>query len=121
MSSKAGPFEVNQPRSRVFPRPMAQTALAGGRVCRSHYYNPLQELELQALQETPVDLESVFRDFECESYDLCLCLAAALDWSSFTCHGCCKVPNRQLVWRASQCVKRDKSLAKFVKLPKLSK
>ena len=34
-------------------------------------------------------------------------MAAALNWDSFTCRGCCGEVNRSLLWQAHQAMKKD--------------
>lgn len=59
------------------------------------------------------------RNYECVHYDTCLGLAAAFDWSSFTCEGCAGVVDERLIWRAHQRVRNDKALAALCSLPEL--
>ena len=61
-----------------------------------------------------------YRNYECDNYTTCLSLAAALNWRSFSCHNCCGEVNPQLIWRAHQNIKSDKTLATFCELPPLS-
>jgi predicted Fe-S protein YdhL (DUF1289 family) len=53
------------------------------------------------------------RRLECNHYEECLNLAAALDWDSFTCTGCNGEIDETLLWRAGQNTKRD-ALAKAI-------
>ncbi len=48
-----------------------------------------------------------FRNFDCPNYQKCLDLAAALDWSGFSCQNCSQEVNQQLLWRVRQCCKHD--------------
>ena len=59
------------------------------------------------------------RHFECQNYETCLSLAAALDWQSFTCHGCNGRINPKLLWRAHQRLKVEPGLSAYCSLPAL--
>ncbi len=58
------------------------------------------------------------RNYDCANYETCLDLAAALDWRSFTCAGCCGEFDRQLLWRAQAAIKKNPALARLLSLPK---
>lgn len=58
------------------------------------------------------------RNYDCAHYDTCLDLAAALDWRSFTCKGCCGEYDQQLLWRAQHVLRKNPALAKILSLPK---
>ncbi len=73
---------------------------------------------LAIIQDTSIKAPE--RNFDCDNYDLCLGLAAALDWSSFSCQGCCGRVNKQLLWRANHKAKEDKSLSGLFNLPSIS-
>ena len=60
------------------------------------------------------------RNYDCTNYETCLGLAAALDWKSFTCCGCCGTVNQQLLWRAHHRIRNNPSLSKLCNLPILS-
>lgn len=59
------------------------------------------------------------RRYDCENYQCCLELAAALDWESFTCVGCCGEINDTLVWNAHLAQRGDKVAEKICDLPKI--
>jgi hypothetical protein len=59
------------------------------------------------------------RDYSCESYENCLELAAALDWESFTCNGCCGELNKKLIWQAHLAQREDKVANKLCEIPKI--
>ena len=76
--------------------------------------------EDERAHQTPEDLlPAPDRNYDCPHYDTCLGLAAAFDWSSFTCHGCSGMVNEQLIWRAHQRLKGDRTLAALCALPEL--
>lgn len=62
---------------------------------------------------------SITRDFDCPNYTVCLGTAAALNWDSFSCFGCCGQVDHQLLWRAHHNVRRDEVLADICRLPSL--
>ncbi len=62
---------------------------------------------------------AVERRFDCDNYETCLGLAAALNWQSFTCRECTGEINQQILWRAHQITKKDNDLADLCKLPGL--
>lgn len=70
--------------------------------------------------QTEVSLEPPVRQYECENYNTCLGLAAALDWISFSCSGCSGKVNNRLLWRAHHEVRKNTELATLCELPKLS-
>ncbi|MCO6430399.1 MAG: hypothetical protein J5J00_06010 [Deltaproteobacteria bacterium] len=47
------------------------------------------------------------RRYDCNHYDTCLNIAAALNWDNFTCRGCCGEIDEALFWRARQASKKD--------------
>lgn len=57
------------------------------------------------------------RRFDCANYETCLGMAAALDWESFTCKGCCGDIDERLLWRAHHRLRNDSGLASVCKLP----
>lgn len=59
------------------------------------------------------------RRYECAHYDTCLELAAALNWSSFTCRGCSGEVNESLRWRAGQMARKDSIAKRLCGFPKL--
>jgi hypothetical protein len=59
------------------------------------------------------------RNYDCGNYETCLGLAAALNWSSFTCEKCSGAVNEQLLWRAHHKLRNNPSLSKLCGLPTL--
>ena len=59
------------------------------------------------------------RRFACSHYDLCLNLAAALNWDNFTCRGCCGDVDSTLLWRARQAIKKDRMARKLCDIPEI--
>lgn len=55
------------------------------------------------------------RRYECEHYELCLGLAASLNWESFTCRGCSGETNQNLLWRARLTARKDSVAAKLLR------
>ena len=64
--------------------------------------------------------ENPKRVHECANYDRCLDLAAALNWESFTCRGCCGEINKALTWRAGQMARKDSVAKALCGLPKIT-
>jgi len=50
------------------------------------------------------------RDIHCNNYSNCLGLAVALNWNSFSCEGCKKQINTQLIWKAHAKTKSNQLL-----------
>ena len=94
---------------------------------RSHLCSPLRSpsglkilpnssaLTAEAAEEEGINPPE--RIYDCPNYETCLGLAAALDWKSFTCHGCCGEVNQQLLWRAHHRIRNNPSLTKLCNLP----
>lgn len=57
------------------------------------------------------------RRYDCGNYETCLNLAAALNWDSFTCRGCCREINEKLLWRAQHEVRKDLMAKAICELP----
>ena len=57
------------------------------------------------------------RRYDCCNYETCLKIAAALNWDSFTCHGCCGKTNEHLLWRAQYAIQKDKTAKAICDLP----
>lgn len=72
-------------------------------------------------QIDPASIETPDRNFECANYTTCLNLAAALNWDSFTCYGCCQEINQQLLWKAYGKVRNDKEMEQLCDLPLLKR
>ncbi|MCB0325370.1 MAG: hypothetical protein KDD69_17425 [Bdellovibrionales bacterium] len=75
----------------------------------------LQTREQESFERSDVPL----RNYDCPNYSTCLGIAAALDWSSFSCKGCVGRVNKQLLWRAHQMVRSNRSLQQVCGLPVL--
>ncbi len=122
MAQKRGPFEVTTKRAKVNA---AKTYISNQTQIRSSAGSgsavALGEFEQQYLSIPRLikPSEPVVRQFDCSEYDTCLSLTAALNWESFSCAGCCGELNQQLLWRAHQNCRRDKSLASLCQLPEL--
>jgi hypothetical protein len=58
-------------------------------------------------QDQAANQDVLERRLECNHYEECLNLAAALDWDSFTCTRCNGKIDETLLWRAGQKTKRD--------------
>lgn len=59
------------------------------------------------------------RRYSCPHYEVCLNLAAALNWDNFTCRGCCGSVDEVLLWRAHQARRRDKVAGKLCRIPEI--
>jgi predicted Fe-S protein YdhL (DUF1289 family) len=107
MTPRHGPFEVMEPQARV--RRERRGALAN----TNRANTPRSEdNDRRELKDPP-------RDFDCPNYNTCLCLAAALNWHSFSCQGCTRSIDEHLIWRAHQELRKDKALSKLLQLPRL--
>ncbi|HMO02571.1 MAG TPA: hypothetical protein PKD37_03865 [Oligoflexia bacterium] len=78
---------------------------------------PFQVIHSVADQDVPSDPPK--RRYDCAFYELCLNVAAALNWDSFTCRGCSGTFDEQLLWRAHQASKNDGVVGKLCDLPEL--
>ena len=125
---QSGPFPIARPKRSIVvasspePSPMG---LELRRVRRSlRVVNRTDEITDEVTDSLAQRAEAVEvapqRDYDCPNYDTCLGLAAALDWSSFTCAGCTtRTVNQQLLWRAHSCVRKNPALSRLCKLPVL--
>jgi hypothetical protein len=57
--------------------------------------------------QQPANCDELERRLECNHYQECLDISAALNWESFTCAECNGTVNASLRWRAGQNTKRD--------------
>lgn len=57
------------------------------------------------------------RRYECENYQSCLNIAAALNWDSFTCRGCSGAVDECLFWRAHNAQRSDKVAETICDIP----
>jgi predicted Fe-S protein YdhL (DUF1289 family) len=62
-------------------------------------------------------LPSAIRYYHCDNYSTCLNVAAALNWSGFSCCGCCGTVNEALLWQARQAQKKDAIAKRICSLP----
>lgn len=67
----------------------------------------------------PPPVEPPLRRYSCRHYDVCLDLAAALNWDSFTCNGCSGEVNERLLWRARQRIKHDDVASRLCSFPEI--
>ena len=123
MALRRGPFEVttkrakvNAARSFVSKNPPPRPSMHNGSAVA---LDELEEQEYVSIPRLMKPSEPVIREFDCPQYDTCLSLTAALNWESFSCADCCGELNEQLLWRAHQNCRRDKSLAGLCQLPEL--
>lgn len=121
MGSESGPFEVAE---SVEETSSAINSSSGHTLMAAQAGSPQF---IPATENTPLEIkppnskkEPIKRNFDCAQYNTCLTLSAALNWKSFTCAGCSGRVNQQLVWRARQCIRQDKSLACICKLPQIN-
>lgn len=122
MTKTSGPFEVSRSASspRLDTRRSVRTSrenteklIANGSVRLA--MNPSLGGTHSPLDED--ELEPPERHYDCQNYETCLSLAAALDWKSFQCSNCDETVNQQLLWRAQKKIKDNPALAKFCALP----
>jgi hypothetical protein len=73
------------------------------------------------LSDAPSDIpeDELPRELDCSNYERCLDLAAALNWESFTCKGCCGEINECLTWRARQISRKDSMVRALCGTPKI--
>lgn len=64
-------------------------------------------------------LSPPFRNYDCKNYEECLTLAAAMNWESYTCTGCCGEVNASLCWQAHHAQRKDELVQKICHLPEL--
>lgn len=64
----------------------------------------VKKVALAVNDELPIE----DRCYDCKNYDLCLNLAAALDWDGFCCTNCDKSVDQKLVWQALKIKKADR-------------
>lgn len=78
------------------------------------------EESLESASTSPVESSNLpVRNYDCQNYGTCLGLAAALDWSSFSCKGCSGEVDNRLLWRAHHRVRQNKALQSLCNLPVL--
>ena len=77
---KSGPFEIHHEDENL-----------------SHGQANNNQTQIQALE----------RNYDCSHYDICLKLAAALNWDNFTCAECSGEISQSLLWRARQAMRKD--------------
>ncbi len=121
-----GPFQASLPAEERegTSRPVLRESSPKERR-ESHWDNTLKNFANDSVDSVSAPLESSQiapeilapeRSYGCKNYDTCLELAAALDWDSFTCAGCCGEFDRQLLWRAQHALKKNPALAKLYSL-----
>jgi hypothetical protein len=68
---------------------------------------PFQVIETQGIGDVDSPIDAPRRRYDCQNYDTCLELAAALNWDNFTCRGCDNTMNQSYIWRARQAARKD--------------
>ncbi len=127
VSGTAGPFLpepiASTSRQRISAHPPVAPAL--GKVIYLFATPPaiphieMREVEEPQAEQAQSDFQEPERNYDCSNYSACLGLAAALDWTSFTCRGCNGCVNEQLLWKAHQRVRDNKTLQSVCNLPVL--
>lgn len=81
---------------------------------------PFQVVEAFGSGEVDSPIDPPRRKYDCENYETCLDLAAALNWDNFTCRGCNAEVNQSFLWRAHQAKRKD-AVAESIceKLPRI--
>lgn len=113
-----------------FPHPFAQSANSATEQSAALQIAPAQSVasisigtlwgRSAASEARDLPADPPFRRYDCEHYEVCLDVAAALDWDNFTCNGCnCSVDQR-LLWRARNAMKRDSVAQRCCNLPDVS-
>jgi len=118
-----GPFEYRAHR---------HTLLSGGRGLHGGAASPKKREHREKLLRTPLrvlksaedpeledEMESVsipnpVRHFDCENYETCLSLTAALNWQSFTCAGCDGTVDPVLLKKAERALHADRFLEPLI-------
>lgn len=95
---------MNNKSSRIFAEATVNANDLPGKGENSGPFQIIHNLESDAPSTAST---SPKRDYECNNYDLCLQLAAALNWDSFTCHECNGKISQSLLWRAHQAMRKD--------------
>ena len=114
MTQQCGPFELSERRALMRRgRPDSQSKRPVG--------NAVSDAATTEDDSLHGPIPDPPRNFDCQNYNTCLCLAAALNWYSFHCQGCNQNVDERLVWRAHQEMRKDKSLSKFLEIPQLAK
>jgi hypothetical protein len=117
-----GPFEVRHEPSPPIPSQPGKVPSQPGKVSRvTSMHRNLQDCNshtrtIEAREnEAPRSCEEVpRRRYECGNYEVCLSLAASLNWESFTCRGCSGETNENLLWRARLTARKDSVAAKLL-------
>ena len=100
---------VVQQDSKKGPFPVPRRSLIG-----LHLVNEKSTANNNDVAEPPV------RKYDCENYETCLAVAAALDWDSFSCKDCCGQVDQRLAWRAQHARKKDSVVRALCDLPELN-
>ncbi len=87
---------------------------------RAHLHVVENEDHERGGRSDPFEIVAPDRNYDCQNYDTCLGLAAALNWNSFACTGCSGSVNQHLLWRAHSEVRKNKTLAELCDLPNIS-
>lgn len=105
------------------PFPIAESSVERTKRLRGpNLFTLRSQRHFQVLTEERDDLDNLdppAREYECKNYEICLGLAAALNWKSFTCLQCSGEVNQQLLWRAHHKIRNNPSLSKLCGLPTL--
>lgn len=82
---------------------------------------PFQIVESEGCGAVDVPINPPRRRYSCCNYEMCLDLAAALNWDNFTCRGCSGEIDESLLWRARQAMKKDAVVRKLCDIPDIKK
>lgn len=122
MFRRSGPFKISKPAISIAAEKQVQHGQKKQehskqcchlRVVTNHDHGNTASAAAPAVPSAPT------REYSCSNYELCLNLAAALNWESFSCEGCCGRVNETLLWQAHQAVKRDKVGSRICDLPEI--
>lgn len=80
---------------------------------------PFQIIEADGSGEVENPIDAPRRRYDCQNYETCLDVAAALNWDNFTCRGCSGVIEEALFWRARQAMKKDNVVSRLCELPSI--
>lgn len=68
---------------------------------------PFQVIESLGCGDVDSPIDPPRRRYDCHNYDVCLDIATALNWDSYTCRGCSTEINQALLWRAHLAARKD--------------
>ena len=80
---------------------------------------PFQIISSSAMLGKNCPSKAPRRRYSCPNYDVCLDMAAALNWDSFSCRGCSGALDQSLLWQAHQARKHDSIANSLCTIPEI--